>query len=136
MSIKLTVYFEEPFWVGVWERESAESYSVCKLVFGPEPRNHQIMELAQNLHRLQFSEPIAAEGRPRPEKVNPKRMQRSISRDLSRQGVSTKAQEALQKQYESLKQERKELSKAAREEAEQRKYELKQTKKKEKHRGH
>jgi len=136
MSIKLTIYFEEPFWVGVWEREFEGNYSVCKLVFGPEPRNHQIMELTQKLHRLHFSDPVALEGRPRPEKINPKRMQRAISRDLSRKGVSTKAQEALQKQYESLKEERKELSKAAREEADQQKFALKQAKKKEKQRGH
>jgi len=136
MSIKLTVYFEEPFWVGVWERESEVDYSVCRTVFGPEPRNHQIMELAQSLHRLQFSEPIALEGRLRPDRINPKRMQRAISRDLSRPGVSTKAQAALQKQHEAGKQERKELSKAAREETDQRKYALKQAKKRKKHRGH
>lgn len=136
MSIKLTVYFEEPFWVGVFEREFEGRYSVCKQVFGPEPKNHQLLALTNNLHRMRFSEPVATEGIQQLHKVNPKRMQRLIAHDLSRKGVSTKAQEAMQNHYESLKQERSESSKVAREEAAQRKYALKQARKKEKHRGH
>lgn len=30
----LTVFFEEPFWVGVVERVSGGKLSVCKVVFG------------------------------------------------------------------------------------------------------
>ena len=35
-SGKLTVFFEEPFWVGVFERVSDEQMSVCKITFGAE----------------------------------------------------------------------------------------------------
>lgn len=34
---KLTVYFEDPFWVGVFERIEHGKRSVCKITFGAEP---------------------------------------------------------------------------------------------------
>ena len=34
VSIKLTVYFEEPFWVGVFERIEDGELSVSKVTFG------------------------------------------------------------------------------------------------------
>ena len=35
---KLTVFFEEPFWVGVFERVSDRKLSVCKVTFGADDR--------------------------------------------------------------------------------------------------
>ena len=43
---KLTVFFEEPFWVGVFERIENGKLSVSKVTFGTEPK-----ELEQNLSR-------------------------------------------------------------------------------------
>ena len=40
MKGKLTVYFDEPFWVGVFERCDNGKLSVCKITFG------QIEEIA------------------------------------------------------------------------------------------
>ena len=37
-SGKLTVYFEEPFWVGVFERIEDGKLSVAKVIFGAEPK--------------------------------------------------------------------------------------------------
>ena len=37
-SGKLTVYFEEPFWVGVFERIEDGKLSVAKVTFGAEPK--------------------------------------------------------------------------------------------------
>ena len=39
-SGKLTVFFEDPFWVGVFERISEGRLSVCKVTFGAEPKDH------------------------------------------------------------------------------------------------
>ncbi len=36
VSGKLTVFFEDPFWVGVFERVSDGKLSVCKVTFGAE----------------------------------------------------------------------------------------------------
>ncbi len=38
VSGKLTVFFEGPFWVGVFERISDGKLSVCKVMFGAEPQ--------------------------------------------------------------------------------------------------
>ena len=45
VSGKLTVFFEEPFWVGVFERVSDGNLSVCKVTFGAEPKDYEIYEL-------------------------------------------------------------------------------------------
>ena len=34
VSGRLTVFFEEPFWIGVFERISEGKLSVCKVTFG------------------------------------------------------------------------------------------------------
>ena len=36
---KLTVYFDDPFWVGVFEHIEDEKLSVCKITFGAEPKD-------------------------------------------------------------------------------------------------
>ena len=41
---KLTVYFDAPFWVGVFERIEDEKLSVCKITFGAEPKDYEILE--------------------------------------------------------------------------------------------
>ena len=38
VSDKLTVYFDEPFWVGVFERIEDGNLSVAKVTFGAEPK--------------------------------------------------------------------------------------------------
>ncbi|MDD3270320.1 MAG: YjdF family protein [Syntrophomonadaceae bacterium] len=136
MNIKLTVFFEEPFWVGVFERIIEGEYSTSKYVFGAEPKNQEILDLVISIHKLPFSKPISM-GKARPVKLNnPKRMQRAISREMSRRGISTKAQESIKAHYLSTKQQNKELVKIKNEAMENRKFELKQQKKREKHRGH
>lgn len=42
MSVKssLTVMFEAPFWIGVYERFDEGYYEVCKITFGSEPKDY------------------------------------------------------------------------------------------------
>lgn len=40
--VKLTVFFEEPFGEGVFERTQADRLSACKITFGAEPRDFEI----------------------------------------------------------------------------------------------
>ena len=42
---KLTVYFEDPFWVGIFERIDGGKLSVAKVTFGAEPKDYEIQEL-------------------------------------------------------------------------------------------
>lgn len=133
---KLTVYFEEPFWVGIVEREWNGQYEVCKITFGPEPKDYQLYNFFQKKWRhLTFSKAIEAEETAEM-KCNPKRMQRAINRQLQAQGVGTKAQQALKLQQEQNKLQRKADSKERREVEKERQFELKQQKRKEKHKGH
>ena len=37
-ACKLTVYFEEPFWIGVFEQICDGKLSVGKVIFGAEPK--------------------------------------------------------------------------------------------------
>ena len=80
VSSKLTVMFEEPFWIGLYEREYGGRYEVCKITFGPEPKDYEVYAfLLDNRQRLVFSPPIAAE-KTKEKRVNPKRMQRQQKR--------------------------------------------------------
>lgn len=77
---KLTVFFEDPFWVGVYERESDGQLEVCKITFGAEPKDYEIHAfLLENWSRLQFSPPMKS-NRKQDIIINPKRMQRAIKK--------------------------------------------------------
>ena len=52
ISSSLTVFFEEPFWVGVYERQSGNRLEVCKITFGAEPKDYEVYDfLLRNDHR-------------------------------------------------------------------------------------
>ena len=129
------MYFEEPFWVGVFERTENGRLSVCKVTFGAEPRDYEVWEFLLKYHdKLTFGAAIASERKKTAD--NPKRRLREARQQLCVSGVGTKAQQALQMQREKMKTERKQISKAAREAERQRQFDLKRQKRKEKHRGH
>ena len=129
----LTVFFENPFWVGVYERIDDDRYEVCKITFGAEPKDYEVWDfLLKNWSKLKFSPPIKAE-RIEERKINPKRMQREIHSKLQEPGIGTKAQQALKLQQNKL--ERKTISREQREAEKERQYELRQQKKRDKHRG-
>ena len=134
VSGRLTVFFEEPFWTGVFERISEGQLSVCKVTFGAEPKDYEIYEFVlKNYDGLRFSPAVAAvvkeAGR------NPKRVQREVRKQVQNTGIGTKSQQALKLQQEQLKTERKAVSREQREAEKERQFELKQQKRKEKHRG-
>ena len=132
---KLTVFFEGPFWVGVFERVSNGKLSVCKIVFGAEPKDHEVWDsILKHYYELKFSPAIETEVRQTAD--NPKRRQRNAKKQLQISGVGTKSQQALQVQREEMKIKRKQISKEQRETEKQRQFDLKQQKRKAKHKGH
>ena len=134
-SGKLTVYFEEPFWVGVFERIEDGKLSVAKVTFGAEPKDYEVQEYIQKYYfSLKFSP--AVDTVVKDIKRNPKRMQREAKKQMQETGIGTKSQQALKLQQEKNKQERKVRSREKKEADELRMFELKQQKKREKHRGH
>jgi hypothetical protein len=133
---KLTVCFQDPFWVGIYEREYDGKYDVCKITFGAEPKDYEVYDyLLRNWSRLDFSPSIVSE--PLDDKhVGPKREQRAAKKELLDTGIGVKAQQALKTQQEQGKLERKSRSREEREAEAERQYQVRQAKLKEKHRGH
>lgn len=132
---RLTVLFEPPFWVGLFERESGGRYEVCKHTFGAEPRDVEVYALVLDEYRhLVFSPALETAIEPG-RSINPKWAQRLARRQTQPTGIGTKAQQALQLQREQSKAERRILSKERREAEEERRYKLRQEKRKEKHKG-
>ena len=55
----LTVLFEDPFWIGLFEMIDQNGLRVCKVTFGAEPTEKEVMEFVdKNWHRLQFSQAV------------------------------------------------------------------------------
>ena len=135
VSDRLTVFFEDPFWVGIFERIENRKLSVAKVTFGAEPKDYEVLEfINRNYYHLQFSP--AVETIVKDTKKNPKRAQREAKKQTLETGIGTKSQQALKLQQEKNKQERKARSREQREAERQRMFELKQIKKREKHKGH
>lgn len=135
MRGSLTIMFEDPFWIGLYERVDQDRYEVCKITFGAEPKDYEIYAfLLENWDKLVFSPPIKT-ALVEERKVNPKRMQREINRSLENKGIGTKAQQALKLQHEQNKLERKAKSREQREAEQEWQYALRQEKKKAKHKG-
>lgn len=135
VSGKLTVYFEEPFWVGVFEHIEDGKLSVAKVIFGAEPKDYEVQEYIQKYYSdLKFS--MAVDTAVKDISRNTKRMQRQARKQMLKKGIGTKSQQLLKLQHEQNKQERKERSHKKKETEEHIMFELKQQKKKERHKGH
>ena len=131
----LTIFFEDPFWVGVVERRTDSELRVCRTVFGAEPSNLAVLDFVRRtLLALCFSPAVEPERRA--EAKSPKRRQRQAQKLLETPGVGTKAQQALSAQRELLKKTRKARSREEKELEAQRRFERKQQKRREKQKGH
>ena len=135
MKTSLTVFFDDPFWVGVFERVDNGKLSVCKVTFGAEPKDYEVLDFV--LHHydgLVFSPAVETETKQKAD--NPKRRLRNARKQTEHSGIGTKSQQALQLQREEMKTERRQLSREQKDAEAQRRFEMKQAKKKEKRRGH
>ena len=135
MKASLKVFFENPFWVGVFERIEDGKLSVCKVTFGAEPKDYEVLDyILHHYYELVFSPAIETEIRQAAD--NPKRRNRNARKQLENTGIGTKSQQALKRQREEMKTERRQISRKERKSEAQRRFVMKQEKKKEKRRGH
>lgn len=135
VSAKITVYFENPFWVGIFNRNVDEKLSVCKVVFGSEPKDNEILDfILKQYSKLKYSPEIFCESVFK-EKVNPKRVQRNVKKQLNNKCVGSKSQQALKLQQEQNKTIRKIKKKEQKELEKEKMYFLRQQKKRKKHKG-
>jgi hypothetical protein len=118
MSIKLTVYFDEPWWVGVFEQEENDTIRLFRYVFGSEPSIAEVYELVLHQMAQLFEQPVinVATSKTPINHVNPKRVKREVAQQMRLQGLSTKSQEAMRLLIEASKQVHQTQSKAQREE--------------------
>ena len=129
------MFFEDPFWVGVFERIEDGKLSVCKVTFGAEPKDYEVLDyILHHYYELVFSPAVEMEIRQAAD--NPKRRNRNARKQLENTGIGTKSQQALKRQREEMKTERRQISRKEREAEAQRRFVMKQEKKKEKRRGH
>lgn len=136
--IKATILFEKKFWVGVFERTDKEGYAVAKHIFGAEPSDPEIYEFVLSCYQeLKFGE--AKEINIQIHRMNPKRVQREVRREMERMKEmampSSFAQDAMREEIEKNKKERRSLSSSQKQERKEEQFALKQVKRKEKHRG-
>ena len=95
LETRLTVLYDEPFWIGLSERVENGKLTVAKHVFGAEPSMADIYEFVLNhSYEQKYSPPVDAEVRK--EHTNPKRRQREARKMTAQKGVGTKSQQALQ----------------------------------------
>lgn len=131
----LTILFEAPFWIGLYERTNDGQYEVCKITFGAEPKDYEVYHfLMEHYADLQFTPPIKTE-KIIPAKINPKRLQRKIKLELKDKPIGTKAQQALKLEHEQQKLTAKAKRKAQKEAKKDHQYLLHLAKKKAKHKG-
>ena len=94
---RLTVYYEEPFWIGVFEHISEGKLSVCKVTFGVVPKDYEVYEfILTNYYHLQFSPAVVTDVKKAAR--NPKRILREVRKQVQNTGICTKSQQALKLQ--------------------------------------
>jgi hypothetical protein len=119
-TMKLTVFFDPPYWVGVLEEErDGVLYAAC-YIFGAMPGNQEIYDFVRhdlNNLRARMTVGVPVDPADHARRKNPKRLQREIRRDLDKQGVTRQAHDAIRREFEQHKRDRREQTRAEREAA-------------------
>ncbi|AKG36631.1 YjdF family protein [Paenibacillus durus] len=135
--MKLTVFFEDPFWVGIVEIEENGVVKAGRYVFGAEPTPQEIWEFV--LYRLQeVTDGLScgvAVPKPALRVSNPKRRAREAARESRGRGSGTLSQEAVRLELTKRKLDSSRMNKARKEELVESKREIARKKAKDKHRG-
>jgi hypothetical protein len=136
MVAVFTVYFEDPFWVGLLESEEGGELVVARQVFGAEPSNAELLHfMLYRFADLPRSRSSSAEPSSAGCRMNPKRAAREARRAQARP-PSTKAQAALSTALEKGASERKLISREERRAQAERRFELRAEKRRRRQAGH
>lgn len=135
IEIKITVFFEDPFWVCFYERINENILEVCKITFFCEPKDYDIYYyLIRNYDNLKFSPFVEVELKSY-KKISYKKMQKQVKKSFEKSSVGTKSMQALKLLYDENKNIKGKICKKEKEEYEKKKYEIKVQKRKNKHKG-
>ena len=140
-STTFTVYFDDPFWVGVLEVCDTDGVRAARHVFGAEPTGPELHAFAlsrdyDRLVRQALACPPAGAVRAVPRPTNPKRAARAAARQQAGRPLTTAAQEAMQAALEQFKKDRRIRSRADREAAAEQRRRRAREKARARHRGH
>jgi hypothetical protein len=136
MEGKFTVYFDPPFWVGIFEKFENNRCQAARQVFGSEPTEPELIRFAlENYASLKFSQPALIDSE-NDKPANYKRRMREIRGQMLAPEKSTKAQQIIRQEYELTTNLRKYENRKDRIEEQKKKYMLRKAKQAEKHRGH
>lgn len=136
----ISIVFDSPFWIALFECVEKGQYSVAREVISTsEPTTPELLLFFEKLNyrNLHYTTPTDSEQMQK-SKIGFKKMQKQVQRateESSYKHTYSKAHEALKKQQEEKKIERKTISKRQKEDKEERKFEIRQQKKKQKMRG-
>jgi hypothetical protein len=136
--MSLTIYHDGQFWVGIIEVVEDGKLRAFRYVFGAEPKDKEILDFIyyrlQDIINQSVHSGLNVKGKSN-KKINPKRLQRQVAKQINKVGVSTKAQEAMKQEYEEKKKSKKKRAKQYREELKEQKYLMKKQKARAKHKG-
>ncbi|MFE4100242.1 YjdF family protein [Priestia sp. YIM B13484] len=136
--MSLTIYHDGQFWVGIIEVVEDGKLRAFRYVFGAEPKDTEILDFIYykllNIINQSVHSGLDVKGKSN-KKINSKRLQRQVAKEINKLGISTKAQEAMKQEYEEKKKSKKKRAKQYREELKEQKYLMKKQKAKAKHKG-
>ena len=48
VKAQLSVFFEDPFWIGTYERMEENRIEACRIIFGSEPKDYEVYSFLNN----------------------------------------------------------------------------------------
>ncbi|UGB05708.1 YjdF family protein [Staphylococcus sp. HL28] len=135
--MELSVFHDGQFYVGLVEYKVGSKSKFVKYTFGTEPDDGEVIYFIENYLLIMIDNTkTSIRTKRKKRKINPKRLQRQVSKEQKKVKDFTKAQIAIKEEQELNKKLSKKRSKAKKELIKERKREIKKNKAKEKHKGH
>ncbi|EEL84661.1 DUF2992 domain-containing protein [Bacillus cereus] len=132
--MKLKIYFDGQFWIGIVEMYENSKLKVCKHTFGSEPKDSEILDFMIPLLNDTSGVKNSIDKR-KNKTINPKRLIRLAAKELKNQGVSNKPYEVLRIELEQKKKVKQCITRQKKEELQEKKRQMKIQKQKAKHWG-
>lgn len=136
--MKLTIYFDGQFWIGIVEMFENNKLKVCKHTFGSEPKDSEILDfIFHDMVPLLNSTSGVKNSidKSKNKIINPKRLIKLAAKEMKNQGVSNKSYEVLRIELEQKKKMKQCITRQKKEELQEKKRQMKIQKRKAKHRG-
>lgn len=102
--MKLTIFYDGQFFVGLIEYKQQQKTFFAKYIFGTEPDNETISKfINQRLLKLINTSKVSTKTKKSKNKINPKRLQRKVAKEQKKHPITTQSQMALKKEQELKK---------------------------------